>query len=319
MAEVREPLPGRRRGAPHPGRASPAGRREAAPCGSPASRWRPRLPRICRAARRRVSASWCCRPTGHSETLDEIDGRAASRSGRRPTTARTARSAMPGRGCATTTATPLPGELLLRPGDLRRRTIGGTRAARPPRHARGRGKPDGPTGANVDRFPGAQPRRRRARRWRPAPFVMGSLGVHGVAVLDTMAMRATWQSALGVGAANHLALAALGLWPRSTWLGRNLRTCLATARCAARSRSPSTTAPSGGDPRCWTCSRSPAAARRSLHRRARAHASRALPRDRRAAMASRTIRSCTACRPSPGSCWAACATRSAGRRPRSPR
>ncbi len=76
---------------------------------------------------------------------------------------------------------------------------------------------------NVDRFPGAQPPvGGHARRWRPAPFVAGSLGLHGVAVLGTMAMPAAWPWALGALAANHVALAALGLWPRSTWLGRNL-------------------------------------------------------------------------------------------------
>ncbi len=77
---------------------------------------------------------------------------------------------------------------------------------------------------NVDRFPGAQPALggERERRWRPAPFLAGSLGLHGVAVLGTIALPAAWPWTLGAVAANQAALVALGLWPRSTWLGRNL-------------------------------------------------------------------------------------------------
>jgi len=77
---------------------------------------------------------------------------------------------------------------------------------------------------NVDRFPGAQPPLggAQAHRWRPAPFIAGSLGLHGMAVLGTIAMPAAWPWTLGAVAANQVAIAALGLWPRSTWLGRNL-------------------------------------------------------------------------------------------------
>src|SRR5262249_27824901 len=77
---------------------------------------------------------------------------------------------------------------------------------------------------NVDRFPDAQPPLGggHARRWRPSAFLAGSLGLHGVAVLGTVAMPAVWPWALGAVAANQAALVALGLWPRSTWLGRNL-------------------------------------------------------------------------------------------------
>jgi len=64
---------------------------------------------------------------------------------------------------------------------------------------------------NVDRFPDAQPPlgSGNAQRWRPSAFLKGSLGLHGVAVLGAVAMPAAWP-------------AALGLWPRSTWLGRNI-------------------------------------------------------------------------------------------------
>jgi len=80
---------------------------------------------------------------------------------------------------------------------------------------------------NVDGFPGAQPtlggpHAPRARPWRPSPFLAGSLGLHGVAVLGTVAIPSAWPWALGAVAANQAALVALGLWPRSTWLGTNL-------------------------------------------------------------------------------------------------
>jgi peptidoglycan/xylan/chitin deacetylase (PgdA/CDA1 family) len=59
------------------------------------------------------------------------------------------------------------------------------------------------------------------RRWSPAPLLYGSAAVHLGAVAAVLARPPTWPWALGAVAANHLAVAAAGLWPRSQWLGPN--------------------------------------------------------------------------------------------------
>jgi peptidoglycan/xylan/chitin deacetylase (PgdA/CDA1 family) len=82
---------------------------------------------------------------------------------------------------------------------------------------------------DVDGFPGAQPAvgagpapETRARRWRPAPLVAGSMGLHGVAALGSLVVPEMWPWALGSIAADHLLLGTVGLLPRSTWLGPNM-------------------------------------------------------------------------------------------------
>jgi peptidoglycan/xylan/chitin deacetylase (PgdA/CDA1 family) len=64
-------------------------------------------------------------------------------------------------------------------------------------------------------------------RWRPTPFVMASMLWHVVAavllVWDLMAHRGWWPWLLAGVVLNHLLIMAQGLWPRSTWLGANLR------------------------------------------------------------------------------------------------
>ena len=57
-------------------------------------------------------------------------------------------------------------------------------------------------------------------RWRPAPLVQGSLGLHAVAVAGLFTP--AWPWSLGALLADHALLTAAGLWPRSTWLGPNL-------------------------------------------------------------------------------------------------
>ncbi len=82
---------------------------------------------------------------------------------------------------------------------------------------------------NVGRFPEAQPAvsagfvpAAPARRWRPAPFVAGSIGLHGAAALGALVVPEAWPWALGAIAANHALLGAAGMWPRGTWLGPNM-------------------------------------------------------------------------------------------------
>ncbi len=57
-------------------------------------------------------------------------------------------------------------------------------------------------------------------RWKPAPFVQVSLGVHALAGVGLLT--SAWPLSLGALAANHALIAATGLWPRSHWLGPNL-------------------------------------------------------------------------------------------------
>lgn len=59
-------------------------------------------------------------------------------------------------------------------------------------------------------------------RWRPSPFVLASMGLHCLAGLGALARPEAWPLATGAVAANQVLLTALGMWPRSTWLGPNL-------------------------------------------------------------------------------------------------
>ena len=57
--------------------------------------------------------------------------------------------------------------------------------------------------------------------WPMPALVKASIGVHGLAVASLL-LPGAWPWALGAVAANHVALTATGLWPRSTLLGPNL-------------------------------------------------------------------------------------------------
>jgi len=69
-------------------------------------------------------------------------------------------------------------------------------------------------------------------RWHAAPLLRLSLILHGAAVVLTLARSAWWPWTLSAVVANHLALTALGLWPRSHALGSNWTRL--PARAAAR-------------------------------------------------------------------------------------
>jgi len=60
-----------------------------------------------------------------------------------------------------------------------------------------------------------------ARRWSPPPLLYASAAVHLGAAAAMLARPRAWPWALGALAANHAALAAAGLWPRSRLLGPN--------------------------------------------------------------------------------------------------
>ena len=58
-------------------------------------------------------------------------------------------------------------------------------------------------------------------RWQPAFLIRATLLLHGLAVIALIAAPAHWRWVLGAVAFNHMLLAAVGLWPRSHWLGPN--------------------------------------------------------------------------------------------------
>lgn len=61
-----------------------------------------------------------------------------------------------------------------------------------------------------------------ARRWRPTPLILGSVGLHAGAAGALFAAPAQWPAIAGAVVANHAVLTAAGLWPRSRLLGPNL-------------------------------------------------------------------------------------------------
>lgn len=66
------------------------------------------------------------------------------------------------------------------------------------------------------------PRRASVPPWKPSATIAGSLGLHGLAGASLALLPEAWPLALGVVAANHAALGAMGMWPRSALLGPNL-------------------------------------------------------------------------------------------------
>ncbi|MHB8847317.1 MAG: polysaccharide deacetylase family protein [Burkholderiales bacterium] len=67
-------------------------------------------------------------------------------------------------------------------------------------------------------------------RWRPPLLVRLSAGLHLIAVALVVIDPAAWAIALTLVIADHLLITAVGLWPRSTWLGANWNRLPAAAR-----------------------------------------------------------------------------------------
>ncbi len=61
----------------------------------------------------------------------------------------------------------------------------------------------------------------RRRRWRPSPLIAVSLALHGAALALAVASPRRRRAVAGLLVADHLVLAASGLWPRSRLLGPN--------------------------------------------------------------------------------------------------
>jgi peptidoglycan-N-acetylglucosamine deacetylase len=68
-----------------------------------------------------------------------------------------------------------------------------------------------------------------APRWRAPLLVRASVGLHAGALLGVAAFPSLWPWALGMIVMNQALLTAVGLWPRSAWLGDNMRRLPASA------------------------------------------------------------------------------------------
>jgi peptidoglycan-N-acetylglucosamine deacetylase len=60
-----------------------------------------------------------------------------------------------------------------------------------------------------------------AGSWRPPPLIRGSIALHIGAAAAAVVRPHWWPWALSAVVADHLLLSAVGLWPRSRWLGPN--------------------------------------------------------------------------------------------------
>ena len=61
----------------------------------------------------------------------------------------------------------------------------------------------------------------RDSAWQPTLLIRASIALHGLALVAVIAEPAQWVWVLGAVVVNHLLLTAVGLWPRSNWLGPN--------------------------------------------------------------------------------------------------
>jgi peptidoglycan-N-acetylglucosamine deacetylase len=69
-------------------------------------------------------------------------------------------------------------------------------------------------------------------RWQPTPLIAGSIGLHCMAGIGALFGPDAWAWVVGSVVANHAVLGSIGMWPRSTLLGPNVRRL--PDPCAAR-------------------------------------------------------------------------------------
>ncbi len=62
-----------------------------------------------------------------------------------------------------------------------------------------------------------------SRPWQPTPFVKASFALHTFGAITIGVSPATWPWALAAVAANQALIGAAVMWPRSTWIGENIR------------------------------------------------------------------------------------------------
>lgn len=61
-----------------------------------------------------------------------------------------------------------------------------------------------------------------SRTWKPSTFLTGSAALHAVAAVSSVTVPGAWPWALGAVVANHALITAVGLLPRTDWLGPNI-------------------------------------------------------------------------------------------------
>ena len=61
------------------------------------------------------------------------------------------------------------------------------------------------------------------RAWQPTPGVKASFALHAVSAIAVGTAPTTWPWALAAVAANQALIGASVMWPRSTWIGENIR------------------------------------------------------------------------------------------------
>lgn len=62
-----------------------------------------------------------------------------------------------------------------------------------------------------------------SRPWQPTSFVKASFALHAVSAIAVGASPLTWPWALAAVAANQALIGGAVMWPRSTWIGENIR------------------------------------------------------------------------------------------------
>ncbi|MDP1659515.1 MAG: polysaccharide deacetylase family protein [Methylotenera sp.] len=67
--------------------------------------------------------------------------------------------------------------------------------------------------------------------WRPTLFIKLSVMLHVLVLISVVIVPQSWQWALAVIIGNHLVISAVGLWPRSNWLGPNWTRLPTAATC----------------------------------------------------------------------------------------
>jgi peptidoglycan-N-acetylglucosamine deacetylase len=62
-----------------------------------------------------------------------------------------------------------------------------------------------------------------SRPWQPTPFVKASFALHAVSAIAVGTAPLTWPWALAAVAVNQALIGGAVMWPRSTWIGENIR------------------------------------------------------------------------------------------------
>ena len=69
----------------------------------------------------------------------------------------------------------------------------------------------------------------RPREWQPTPFIKASFALHAVGAVALGSSPKTWPWVLSAVAGNQALIMAASTWPRSTWIGENIRSLPATS------------------------------------------------------------------------------------------